>query len=178
MRRGVALTAGVLAAGVTSEVTAAVVPQGLSAVTVSSALQFAAGASVVSSRVSTLTEGVLKMMFLRKIAIAAVFSLSMMLAAGTSLIAWTAAGPPGQPRAKVEANVERPPVVDPVSLALKEVLPDATASADPYTMTLALIRLARRRSPPATVMPLCLRSAWLNGSPTRRRMRARAAHPL
>ena len=117
MRQGVALTAGVLAAGVTSEVTAAVVPQGLSAVTVSSALQFAAGASVVSSRVSTLTEGVLKMMFLRKIAIAAVFSLSMMLAAGTSLIAWTAAGPPGQPREQVEAKVERPPVVDPVSLA-------------------------------------------------------------
>ena len=74
IRRGVALPAGLLAADFASGATAAVVPvpAALSRMTVAFACSTLIGAAAAPVRVALLAEGVLRVMFLRKLTLAAV----------------------------------------------------------------------------------------------------------
>ncbi len=112
--------------------------------------------SVASARVVWLAEGVFKLMFLQKLRIAAFLSLlfattavALVMASGPSMPRDEPPGHPQAPSGKPSSAPVNPAqagasaTADPVALALKNVLPTATASADPYTFTFALIRLAK-----------------------------------
>lgn len=77
VRRGLAISAGTLAAALEREVSAVAVSEALTESTVKAAARFAAGsaAAAVSGTVATLTEGVLKTMFLSKLRLFAVTSI-------------------------------------------------------------------------------------------------------
>jgi RNA polymerase sigma factor (sigma-70 family) len=74
-KRGLALGAGALASGLPLDVSAAAVPPALANATVQAALRFATG-GVVPWSVSSLTEGVLKAMFLTKLKAGAIAMLA------------------------------------------------------------------------------------------------------
>jgi RNA polymerase sigma factor (sigma-70 family) len=166
IRRGVTLPAGLLATGIATEASATVVPAtlapvpaALSRMTVAVACRTAAGAAAASARVSLLAKGVLKAMFLRKLTLAAVLSIPAVLVAGTVLIAHGSPGPRDEPGPKADARVGQTPADpvnrqpvgkiggdDPASVALRDALPAAATTADPYYFTFALIRLAKARN--------------------------------
>ncbi|MGE3804799.1 MAG: sigma-70 family RNA polymerase sigma factor [Gemmataceae bacterium] len=85
-RRGVALSAAALATLLETHAASAAVPAGLVDTTLRSALLFAAGAEVSAGSVSTLTEGVLKNMFVTKMKVAAV--LAVLVVGVVGLAAW------------------------------------------------------------------------------------------
>ena len=162
IRRGVVLPAGLLAADFASGATAAVVPvpAALSRMTVAFACSTLIGAATVPVRVALLAEGVLRVMFLRKLTLTAVLlTVPAALLGGTVLIARGSSGPGDGPGPEAQspavqapaAPVDRPPVGkiggdDPAGRALRDVLPVAVKTADPYSFTFALIRLARARN--------------------------------
>jgi RNA polymerase sigma factor (sigma-70 family) len=156
IRRGIALPAGLVAAGATVEAPAAQVPSGLLKTTVTSALGCAAGASVASARVVSLADGAIKLMSLQKLKIAVLVSLPLAIAAGSLAMAYGLSAPRDEPRGQAQGSGGKPsarpvsatldaPVATPdaVALALKDALPAATAAADPYAFTFVLIRLAK-----------------------------------
>jgi RNA polymerase sigma factor (sigma-70 family) len=107
-RRGVALPAGVLATAIAQQVASAGVPPLLMHTTAKAAAQFAAGrsaaANLISTRVSTLTERVLKAMFLAKLKIAAAGLLLAFIAAALVVVATA-------PTHVAEAAPRTPPVM-------------------------------------------------------------------
>ncbi len=157
IRRGVALPAGLIAAGMTPT-SAAPVPPALAKMTVAAACRSSAGAALVSARVSLLAKGVVKMMLFKKLGLAAAVLLPAVLAGGTVMFAHGLSGTGDPPRQGAEARTEQAPAAvrpadaksvprdDPASRALEAALPDAAKSADPYYFTFALIRLARARN--------------------------------
>jgi RNA polymerase sigma factor (sigma-70 family) len=85
-KRGLALGAGALAAGLPREVSAVAVRPALANATVQAALRYAMG-GVVPGSVTTLTEGVLKAMFLTKLQAGAVALLALCTVAGLTALA-------------------------------------------------------------------------------------------
>jgi RNA polymerase sigma factor (sigma-70 family) len=113
-KRGVALSAGALAAGLPRDVSAATVRPALANATVQAALQYATG-GVVPWSVTTLAEGVLKAMFLTKLKAGAVALLALcMMARLTALAAAWAQADRGHRRpvatvAAVASSSPQPP---------------------------------------------------------------------
>jgi RNA polymerase sigma factor (sigma-70 family) len=118
-KRGLALGAGALAAGLRHDVSAAAVRPALAKATVQAALRYATG-GVVPRSVTSLTEGVLKTMFLTKLKAGAVVLLaSCTMASLTTLatervaalaaVASASPGPPQDPAADAAAKAEKPP---------------------------------------------------------------------
>lgn len=139
-RRGIALPAALLAAGsVTAEAAPTLMHTELLRATVSSA----AGAAVASVRAVSLAEGVLRMMVLHKLRVGVALLLPVMFTAGALVFAWASSGTGGEPPAKAGAEASPPGVAVQVRLALDGALAGATGTADPYTFTFALIRLAK-----------------------------------
>jgi RNA polymerase sigma factor (sigma-70 family) len=112
-RRGVTLSGGVTALGLTPEAMSAEVPRELAASTVRVATGFAAGrlaaAGVVSAKVMALTQGVLKAMLLTKLrmALAVALALSILgLGAGAYRSFSAAANPEDDPPGELKAKVK------------------------------------------------------------------------
>ena len=157
IRRGVALPAGLIAAGMTPAASAAPVPPALARMTVAAACRSSAGAAVASARVSLLAKGVVKTMVLQKLGLAAALMMSAALGGGAVMLARGSSGTVDEPRPEAEARAGQAPAAvrpdgakavprdDPASRALEAALPAAAKSADPYDFTFALIRLARAR---------------------------------
>jgi len=104
------------------------------------------------ARLSSLVEGVLSTMIRHNLKVAAVRSVIVALTAGALVVAQGALAARQDPQVKhgaaalalsAPAQADAPAGNDPVSLALKDALPAAITSADPYLMTFALIRLAK-----------------------------------
>ncbi len=150
LRRGVASSALVVVTGASADAAPPVPPE-LWKATLLSVTQ----ASATPARVVSLAKGVLVSMCLLRISLIAICCLSAALGIGTVLVAQGALAPIDEPEKKTAIGVstEKPPAPAvelpqyvTVRLALKQVLPDATASADPYLMTFALIRLAKAQN--------------------------------
>ncbi len=161
IRRGIAVPAGLLTLGLTSEAPAAAlaIPAALSNATVAAAGRAAAGAAVSYSRASLLARGALQSMSLHKLGLVAALLISAALAGGTAMIADAPSGAGDErPPAAVARTEQSPapvssivvtriaPMDDPVGEALFNNLPLAVASVDPYHFTFALIRLAKARN--------------------------------
>jgi RNA polymerase sigma factor (sigma-70 family) len=134
LRRGVCLSAALIAAVVTANAQAAPVTADLAASTSKAALGFAAGraaATVVSARAAALTEGVIRAMFMSKLklAVGAVVVALGLAGLGTGFVGdhLTAAPPPAEQKPKPTPAVAQPPPVtekrsepdDPTKAALR-----------------------------------------------------------
>jgi RNA polymerase sigma factor (sigma-70 family) len=127
-RRGVTLSAGALMASLADR-SAAAVPGALATATVQAArtIQFgnAAGASLVSARVSALTEGVVQTMFLTKMKMAAALVLMVgVLGSGVGLLGYAAQ--PGEGKDKPSPSQQAKPADKP-----KGGAPDLGPNAKP-----------------------------------------------
>ena len=135
-RRGVTLPAGAVALLVGQNATTAGVPAALVTSTVEAVGSLAAGSllgSGISPAVTTLTEGVLKTMFIKKIMATTMVVLALCVAAiigGSLAIGQVAAKPAGNDKPMVEKKpLERPEVMDP-ELASARLLTAAAYSRD------------------------------------------------
>lgn len=135
-RRGVTLPAGAVALLMGQNATTAGVPTALVTSTVEAVGSLAAGsllASGVSPAVTTLTDGVLKAMLVKKIITATIVVLALSVAAitgGSLAIRQVAAKPAGNDKPMVEKKpLERPDVIDP-ELASARLLSAAAYSRD------------------------------------------------
>jgi RNA polymerase sigma factor (sigma-70 family) len=158
-RRGVALPAGLLGAGAFSETaSAAAVSTGLLNATIATAVRFRARPECVPVRVLSLVKRVLMMMFLQKLKLAAILLVPVVLLAGTVLLGSASSGRARTAESRLEEEPQSPPAKpaapsdamfhssDPVDRALRDALPPALSTADPYRFTFALIGLAKGRS--------------------------------
>jgi RNA polymerase sigma factor (sigma-70 family) len=141
LRRGVTLPAGMLVAGATVE--GATVPQELVSTTVSSASRLVAGvtASAASARILLLAEGAITSMLMQKIKLVATVVLSVVLAAGTVLVAWGASYPGDKRPAKAEVKAGgtaagESPVAVPVS---GRAAPDAGTPEEVFSRAIAAL---------------------------------------
>jgi len=169
-RRDVVLPAGLLFAGLSTQMAKAAMPSGLLDSAVQAAIRFAASQSeasrVVPASVAALTHGELKAMAVSKITIvlAPVLALGVLASGGLGLVyssageALTAAQVGAEPPPKSQVRIESPPekpvdasldaalsTRDPVDRALRQALSAALPTADPYRLTFALIGLAKAR---------------------------------
>ena len=159
-RRGVALPAGLLGAGVISETaTAAAVSPGLLKAAAATAARFQAGPEYVPVRLLSLMKRVLTLMFLQKLKLAAALLLPVVLVGGAVMLTSASPGPAKTAESRLQGKAESPPdkpaaapfdaifrASDPVDRALRDALSPALATADPYRLTFALIGLAKARS--------------------------------
>jgi RNA polymerase sigma factor (sigma-70 family) len=115
-RRGVVLSAALLATILLSRASAASVPPALVELTVKAAIPFAAGnaaAGLISARAAAWTEGALKAMFMTRLKMSAAVALLVALAATVAgwlaqpLLAGGRVAPAGRAQARAEAGRER-----------------------------------------------------------------------
>ena len=123
-RRGVALSAGSLAAVVSHNAMSAVVPTSLMSTTIKAASLFAAGQAAatraISAKVVALTEGVLKAMLLTKLKPVAALLLLTVLCGIAGLIYKAEAFEQPNPKAITKAAVEAPPAAKKGEKAMPE----------------------------------------------------------
>jgi polysaccharide export outer membrane protein len=109
-RRGLAVSAGMLALGLSCDAASAGVPGGLMEATIRAAMQIAVGptatAGVISAKVAALTEGVIRAMFLTKVKVAMA---ALVVVAGIGIGAGQIAYPTlaGEPRPSAPARGEQ-----------------------------------------------------------------------
>jgi RNA polymerase sigma factor (sigma-70 family) len=125
-RRGLALSAGGIAAMLARDATAAGVPPELTAATVTASMLFGAGGpapGVISAPVAALTDGVLKTMLLTRLKLAAAVLLAVVVAAGIGLLLLPARASEPLPSAKAErpaAPEGDRPASEPKPIAVQE----------------------------------------------------------
>jgi RNA polymerase sigma factor (sigma-70 family) len=131
-RRGLTLSAGLVATVLSEQAASAVVPPALAETTIKAAALVAAGKAAgvgVSAPVAALTEGALHDMFLTKLKIAAAFVLALtLIGAGVCVTTYHTLAAEQPPAKKVDAAPEPPPpvVVDPKPEPARERKFDST----------------------------------------------------
>ena len=129
-RHGLSLPSALLATLLPSATAPAAVPNGLTAATLQTAQRVAAGEPVVaaaSAQVATLSEGVVRAMFMTRLKMSVVLLLVALLASSAGLLAYQAAAavqPPGiTPRPADASKVDGPPQVRRVAMPPRQEVP-------------------------------------------------------
>src|SRR5262249_37311093 len=133
------------------------VPAALSRSTVAAECGRTAGVALASAPAIQLAKGVLGSMIIQKLVLIAALSIPAALFSGKMLIARGSSAPRDEAQRPAEPGAEPQPARipprldrriaanDPAGRALSQALTAATATADPYYFTFALIRLAKVR---------------------------------